>query len=118
MMALKEPSAKSSETSRVAATPPNDLESPSSFSMAPCPARGLSRLLLPAAIGRVARPLGRRLAPAFEALGDHIERAFAQAQHEDEDHDAQHELGVAGLGDGDVGQQAQDHGADQRAQEH
>ena len=72
----------------------------------------------PPRIGRVARPLGHRLTPALEALGDHIERAFAQAQHEDEDHDAQHELGMAGLGDGDIGQQAQDHGADQRAQEH
>src|SRR6185369_919428 len=108
MMALNEPSAKASETSRVAATPPKDFTTPSSFSMTSAP----SWPLLADAVGRVAHPLGSRLAAAFEALGDDVERTFAQAQHQDQDHDAQHELGVAGPGDGDVGQHAQDDGAD------
>src|SRR5438132_7330815 len=106
--AVSDPSAKFSVMSSAALTPPNDLESCRTSSMASrSPPRSRDGCSTPSSCA-----LPGTVAPLLVPLDREVHQALAQTNREKQDHDAEHNSIVLGqAGDGVVEDQQQ-HGAD------
>src|SRR6267378_6606366 len=112
--AVSDPSAKSSVMSSAALTPPNDLESCCTSSMANCsPPEGRdSRSTTDSS-----RAFLGAVAPLLVPLDREIHQTFAQTDSEEQDHDAKHDAVILGQPCDGVVENQQQHGADHRTKE-